>query len=151
MKENFKNDVEEDLLEMEILYKISDKKLNSIHIIECIILWQIFFMLFGFIALLKVNSLSYVLFAISYFLTFFSLPIYIYFQSKINGCVRTNESLEIAAQLKGLKKFIKDFSNIRNDGTENTNLFDEYVLYAIILNLPGKLNNEAKKLYNLIK
>ena len=95
---------------------------------------------------IKVTPLGALVF-VAYFLTFAGVPIYKFVQSKINPVTRTRKALELSGKLAGLKKYIKDYSNIRNNGVENINLFDEYVIYAIIFNIQGKLNDECREIY----
>ena len=97
-----------------------------------------------------------------YFLVGLGIPLYKSIQSKtkvLGGdkiwpadtkviVFRTKKGLEVTAKIKGLKKYIQEFSNIQNENIENIELFDEYVIYAIICNLPGKLNEEAQMLYS---
>ena len=65
--------------------------------------------------------------------------------------IRTKKALKLSGKLKGLKNYIHDYSIIANNGIENINLYDEYVIYAIILNIRGKLNTQCKQIYRNIK
>jgi hypothetical protein len=81
---------------------------------------------------------------ISYFLILFTLI----FGMKFNNVlVRTEKGKEIQYQLIGLKNFLTDFSSINNKKIEEIKLWDEYIIYAIIFNLKGKLDIEAFKIY----
>ena len=88
---------------------------------------------------------------LAYFLTFVSVPIYKKIQAKINPILRKDKALELSGKLKGLKNYINDYSMIKDYGVENINLYDEYVIYAVIFNIRGKLNTECKKIYDNIK
>lgn len=150
MKKYFLSDLKEDLKRNKLLRSIMDKKINSTYIVEIFLAWQLLILLFCFPIFIEKCALVG-LFIICFFLTVIDSFIYKPIQSKINNHALSNEGVEIAAKMKGLKNYINDFSNIKNEGINNFKLFDDYVTYAIILNLPGRLNNEAQKLYNLIK
>jgi len=96
-------------------------------------------------------TLVITLMVVSYFLVFLCSYIYKFIQNRINVIIRTEKSLELAAKIKGIKKYIEDYSNIKNNGIDMVNLYEEFVIYAIILDIKGKLNNECKELYNNIK
>ncbi len=50
------------------------------------------------------------------------------------------------------KKYIHDFSNIKNSELKDIKLWDDYIIYAIIFNNSNKLIKENYKLYrNLYK
>ena len=101
-------------------------------------------MLSTLVIFVKFSSLGLLL-LLSYFLTFACVPIYKFIQSKINVLVRSEESIGLGVKMKGMKKYIEDFSNIQNNSSDMINLFEEYVIYAIVLDLKGRLNNECKK------
>src|SRR5574344_2074276 len=150
LKKNFMHDLFNDLEKEKIIINKNSKKMNSTYILELFIIWQILFSLIMLEILFATSTFGIVVF-IAYFLTFMTIPIYKAIEAKIHPVVRTKKGLEIAAKIDGLKKYIIDFSNISKTGLDNINLFDDYVIYAIILDIPGKLNREAKLKYkNLI-
>lgn len=149
-EKNFKKDlyldIEDETLKKELIYTENSIKYNATYIMEFFLAWLIIYILFSLLFFMEVATLGIWLMAF-YALTFACIPIYKGIQSKINPIIRTKEGIEITAKLKGLKRYIEDFSNIQNESIEKIELFDEYVIYAIICNLPGKLNNEVRKLY----
>ena len=60
---------------------------------------------------------------------------------------RTEKGKEIQHKLIGLKNFLKDYSNINNKKIKEIELWDDYIIYAIIFNLKGKINIEAYQIY----
>lgn len=64
---------------------------------------------------------------------------------KERNFIKTSIGKEISLKLYGLKNFIKDFGNFDEKVIEETTLWEEYILYAIILNESNNLIDEAKK------
>ncbi len=54
---------------------------------------------------------------------------------------------ENAMQMSGLKKFLNDFSNIKDRESIEVKLWDEYLIYAQIFGIAEKVAKEFKKLY----
>lgn len=144
------SEIKEEAITKELIYNSNSKKFNAAYIMEFIMAWLIVYILFTILFFVEVSTLGIWLIA-AYALTFACIPIYKGIQSKINPIVKTKEGIEIKAKLNGLKKYIEDFSNIQNDHMEQVELFDDYVIYAIIFDLPGKLNKEVKELYIYLK
>jgi hypothetical protein len=61
---------------------------------------------------------------------------------------RSEKGIEVQKKLFGLKNYLKDFTNINNKNIKDIELYDDYIIYAIIFNLKGNLNNETNKIYN---
>ncbi|MBR6505030.1 MAG: DUF2207 domain-containing protein [Clostridia bacterium] len=129
------------------LIRLGNKKeVNSTYIMELFMAWIIIYILITIPLFVGLSSLGIWLFAF-YFLTFLCIPIYKAIQSKIRFIIRTKKGIEISAKMQGLKRYIEEFSRIQDEGIENIELFEEYVIYAIIFDLRGKLNREVKELY----
>lgn len=124
----------------------SKKEVNSTYIMELFIAWIIIYMIITIPMFMSLSNLGVWLFAF-YFLTFLCIPIYKTIQSKIRFIIRTKKGIEISAKMQGLKRYIEKFSRIQDEGIENIELFEEYVIYAVIFDLRGKLNKEVKELY----
>ena len=62
-------------------------------------------------------------------------------------CSVTLELNEEAKKVIGLKKFLKDFSNIDDRNAISVNLWDEYLMYAYIFGMAKKVMKEFKNLY----
>lgn len=67
---------------------------------------------------------------------------------KANMFIRTQKGVEIQNKLAGLKNYIKDYSDLENRNIDEVILWEEYLIYAIIFNLKGKLDKDATELYN---
>lgn len=124
----------------------NNKEINSTYIMELFMAWIIIYILITIVPLVGLSSLGIWLFA-CYFLTFLCMPIYKAIQSKIKFIIRTQKGIEISAKMRGLKRYIEEFSNIQDERIENIELFEDYVIYVIIFDLQGKLNREVKELY----
>ncbi|MDD3453196.1 MAG: DUF2207 domain-containing protein [Bacilli bacterium] len=55
--------------------------------------------------------------------------------------------MEIAKQMRGLKKFLNEFSNIKDRETIEVMLWEEYLMYAQIFGIAEKVAKEFKKIY----
>ncbi|MGM9882323.1 MAG: DUF2207 family protein [Bacilli bacterium] len=62
-------------------------------------------------------------------------------------CMVTSELNQEAKKVIGLKKFLKDFSNIDDRNAISVNLWDEYLMYAYIFGMAKKVMKEFKNLY----
>ncbi len=60
---------------------------------------------------------------------------------------RTEKGKEIQQKLKGLKRFLTDYSSIADKKVEAIEIWDEYIIYAILFNMKGNLNLEAYNIY----
>lgn len=70
-------------------------------------------------------------------------------EKKMFGTVHVvSDSLkEEASKLAGLKKFLNDFSNIKDRESIEVKLWEEYLMYAQIFGIAKKVAKEFKKLY----
>lgn len=83
---------------------------------------------------------------------FISLPISLIILYKIKFIIRTDKGIDLKVKLNGLKNYLKEFTNINENGIDKIKIYDEYILYAIIFNLKGELNKDSKKIFdNFIK
>lgn len=74
--------------------------------------------------------------------------IMIRFSLKEASLVKTEKGKEIYLKLKGLKNYLKDFGNFNDKSLKEISLWNEYILYAIILNESSSLSVEAKEELN---
>ena len=70
------------------------------------------------------------------------------FSLKEASLVKTEKGKEIYLKLKGLKNYLKDFGNFNDKSLKEISLWNEYILYAIILNESSSLSVEAKEELN---
>ena len=61
--------------------------------------------------------------------------------------VKTKKGYEIYLKIVGLKNYIEDFSEIKDKDLNQINLWEEYLIYAIIFNNVSNLNKENLEFY----
>lgn len=147
---NFKKHLTNDLLKNKYIKSVNSDEINLIYFMEFFMLWMIFYCLTTIPIIFAYSNIA-LLSILAYFLIFAGVPLYKSAYTKINPMLRTKQTLELNGKLLGLKNYISDFSNIQHNSIENINLYEEYVIYAIIFNIKGKLNNECKEIYKNIK
>ena len=69
------------------------------------------------------------------------------FLNNKNTYMITNKGYEIKAKLKGLKKYLLDYSSINDRDISEITIWEHYILYAIILDLKGNLDKEVSNFY----
>ena len=146
LKKELCSDIKEEALEKNLIYNTNLTKFNATYIMELFMAWLIIYILVTILFFIEASTLGGWLITF-YAFAFGCIPIYKVIQAKINPIIKTKKGIEIKAKLNGLKRYIEEFSNISNDGIEKIELFDDYVIYAIIFDLPGKLDREVKELY----
>lgn len=67
-----------------------------------------------------------------------------------NRWVKTQKGYELYTKVLGLKNYIKDYSNLSERELREITIWEDYLIYAIILNNTSKLNKEAKDYYKKI-
>lgn len=67
-----------------------------------------------------------------------------------NKFVKTQKGYELYTKIVGLKNYIKDYSNLSESKLKEITIWEEYLIYAIILNDTSKLNKEAKDFYKKV-
>lgn len=67
-----------------------------------------------------------------------------------NRWVKTQKGYELYTKVLGLKNYIKDYSNLSESELKEITIWEDYLIYAIILNNTSKLNKEAKDYYEKI-
>lgn len=139
-----------DMLEDKYIYKSDDKEINIAYFTELIMAWMILYILIILFFFTQTSKLVIILFLV-YAGVFFCIPIYKNIQARINVNIRTKKALELGSKIKGMKNYIEDFSSIPDNEVERIKLYEEYVIYAIILNLKGKLNDDCKKIIQDMK
>ncbi len=65
--------------------------------------------------------------------------------------VRTEKGQELYTKLIGLKKFLKDFSVIDERKKEKLYIWEDYMIYVILFDLPGLLDKEVKEEYTKLQ
>lgn len=131
--------------------KLKDSKFSMIEVLTNVFGWTLLYALITLAMFAYVNAILGLIVGVSYVLLFIYVPIYAKFLEDQEVFSRTEKGLDVCAKLKGLKKYLKDFSIINESGVENIALYDEYVIYAILFNQKGKLDRECKKIYENTK
>jgi len=67
-----------------------------------------------------------------------------------NKWVKTQKGYELYTKVVGLKNYIKDYSKLSNSELQEIVIWEDYLIYAIILNNTSKLNKEAMDYYKRI-
>lgn len=149
-KKEYDKTINEYLKEHEYLKSKDKEEFNMTEFIQLIMIWIILTLLIFISAIFPISQLGIFL-VISYVLAFISIPIYKLIEKIIYPVVRTEKTLELCAKLNGLKNYYKDFTIMQDKSINDIKLYDDYILYAIIFDLKGKLNDECNKLYLDIK
>ncbi len=129
-------------------------KVNSKMIVSFVIIFFSFFPGW-YLALFKGESLSgtngtlFMAIEMICFLIFWIVSaVTLFIINKETRIVKTTIGKEIYLKLSGLKKFINDFGSFEKKNLNEVALWDEYILYAIILDESKSLTNEAKGEFN---
>lgn len=150
IKEEFQELLIKDLKKEKYIYEGKGKKTKVISTFEGIMGMLFLYLLITSPIWMKASKIG-ILAYIAYALNFYCMFQYKKIEAKENPNIRKEKTLELAGKLRGMKRYIKNYSLINENGVENINLYNEYIIYAIILNIKGKLNNECKKIYRDIK
>ena len=150
----FSNDYSSSLmtdLEKQGYVKIkSDDFMDMTELMQLTVIWIIISLLILMPTTVPLSEMG-VLLIFPYLFAFISIPFYKLISKKIIPVIRTDKALELSSKLNGLKNFLKDFTIINDKQIEEIKLYDDYILYGIIFDLKGSLNNQSKELYNSIK
>ncbi len=146
----FKQLLINDLIKDQYIYMKDEKEIDIVYSMRMFILWMLIYTVISIPIFMKLSNIGILIF-LSYFLTFIGIPIYTLIYNNINSTVRNEKALELSAKLNGLKNYIKDYSNIKDSTVNSIILYDEYIIYCIILDIKGNLNDECKQIYQNIK
>lgn len=67
-----------------------------------------------------------------------------------NKWVKTQKGYELYSKIVGLKNYIKDFSALSEKELKEIEIWEDYLIYAIIFNNTSKLNKDALEFYKKI-
>lgn len=67
-----------------------------------------------------------------------------------NKWVKTQKGYELYSKIVGLKNYIKDFSTLSEKELKEIEIWEDYLIYAIIFNNTSKLNKDALEFYKKI-
>ena len=151
LKAKIKKDITERMIEKGYLKSLIESDpigvlLSIMTIITCL---GLLFYMFLFTDYMK--DLHVLMFLVTYFLTIVPSLTYSFLVNKYDAYESTDLLLETKAKILGLKNLISDFSIINENGINQMKLYEDYVLYAIIFDLKGQLDNESKEMYKIYK
>jgi len=156
----FKFKVVNDCLKNGMLEKKVKKKISAIiYIIIYILIYGGVFLLIDLFSNIKTdNGLLLLLFIFGLLIMFLILVVYpvamiIYLKSyntmnKLNPFVRSKEAKNINSKLEGLKKFIEEYSTLSDKEYKDLILWENYLIYSVILGQNTKLVKEVMELIN---
>jgi len=90
--------------------------------------------------------LFYVILVCLHFFIIFLLG-HLLVNNKLILIIITKKGFELQQKICGLKRYIKDYSQLNQKNIIQMELWESYLIYAIIFDLKGKLNEDAKQLY----
>ena len=149
-KKLYDKSIDEYLKKNEYLKSKDTDEFNMTEFMKLTMIWIIIILLIFMAAIFPISQLG-VFLVIAYVLAFVSIPIYELIEKGIYPIVRTEKVLELCAKLNGLKNYYKDFTIMQDRSINDIKVYDDYILYAIIFNLKGKLNDECNRLYLNLK
>lgn len=156
--EEFKKKVREDALNLGVIEERPADHDKETTIAE--VLAGILFISFVMQEITNSMFWSYILLGVIVFLALFFVFCHILSDQKIYSATeksyfkRTKKGTEIAKEVAGLKKFLHDYTYLKEKDIEDTILYDEYIAYAIALGeakTVEKILIENDKYQNLIK
>ena len=81
-------------------------------------------------------------------LGFISFSTFIFFYGKPSE-ERTEKAKELNSKLEGLKSYLKDYSNLKDNEASNIVLWEDYLIYSVIFKQNKKIISEFKKYYEI--
>ncbi|MEE3342851.1 MAG: hypothetical protein VZS44_02035 [Bacilli bacterium] len=90
------------------------------------------------------------------FITLIIFILYGNFQYEFNSFIsrklylRSKSGIDLCVKMQSLKNFLREFTDLGNKNIKEVNIWDEYIIYSIILNIKGNLNKEVDELYKQI-
>ena len=64
--------------------------------------------------------------------------------------LKSSTCIDLCVKIQSLKNFLNDFTDLGNKSIKEVKIWDEYLIYSIVLNIKGNINKEVDKLYNII-
>lgn len=149
IKKNFINSLQYDMENEGYVFNYEDNE-NVVFLMEFILVFLLIVLLIllpAFYSLLTFGPFLIV----SYIIVFINIFIYKGLEKFMNLKIKTNKSLLLQAKLNGLCNYLKDFTVINERNVLEIKLYNNYIIYAIIFNIKGNLNNECLSIYNNIR
>ena len=140
LKRLIKDELKKYYLIKNIITKKYDKFFNIVFSILFILLFTI--SLLNFIGNDHNNTFDFIfsllLYGLSFVVGVISSNIYNYF--KKNSYRRSEKAIEIAVKLECIKKYIIDFSILKDRNINEVELWDDYIIYTVMLDIDGNIN-----------
>lgn len=88
---------------------------------------------------------SFIYSLVSAFLPFICIVFFIISltMNVVNPYVRSKEGNDINEKIEGLRKYIKDFSNLEQKTKEDITLWEDYLIYSIIFGINTQIVEEV--------
>lgn len=154
--EEFKTNVVEDCLANKLIEERKQAKKSGVkYILFCIIIYILIILLYSFIGYIAVlinnhvvNLLAAMIIMILFFIRIFYpfVAVYTIFSymafNTIDPYVRTIIGKKINGRLEGLRKYIKEYSLLSKQNKASVVLWEEYLIYSVILGINDKIVSE---------
>lgn len=125
------------------IYENKDKKIKKEFFIGCFIFILIFLILFFIVSPLKFAAKDYILIIGGILAFFYTLFGYIYIFNILE--LPKEEYLEDYKQIVGLKRYLKDYSKIKDRYPMEIALWDDYLVFAALFGIADKVSKEIKE------
>ena len=93
-----------------------------------------------------VNLVAYLINVSLNLLLLFSTPM-LKRLDKMHYFLRTESGAQLQCKMAGLKNYIKEYSLLEKKNLKDVNLWEDYLIYAIIFDIKGVLDKDSKELY----
>lgn len=149
IKKDFKNSLQYDLENEGYIFSYEDDN-NIVFLMEVILVFLLITILILSVSFFSLFKLGPIL-IVSYVIVFVNILIYKGLEKYMYIKIKTNKALLLNAKLNGLYNYLKDFTIINERKVLEIKLYNDYIIYAIIFNVKGKLNDECLTIYNNIQ
>lgn len=145
LKKIFKNRIKNNLIKKQIFNKLNNE------IDYKIIYFIVLIFLFAYAKALETQEIFiFITVMISFLICFFEIFLLIVILSQYSIKIRTKKGQEVYLKLVGLKNYLKEFGKFQEKQLQEIYLWDEYILYAVILNVCKKNKKESLDLFEQI-
>ena len=151
IKKNYISSIKRDAIKRFIIAKIKnyDKYFKMSDI--CIVIFVIFAIGMAFLDLFGTpkgeDALKGIL---TYFGAFLMTFILAFCQSIFfkHAYQKTDKGIDLSVKVKCLRRFISEFTDLKNQTISSIKIWDEYIVYALLLDVDGKINKDVNSFYD---
>lgn len=83
------------------------------------------------------------------YVVYFPIWLFLYYLANDSSYIRTEKGEEINRKIEGLKKYMSDYSLIKDKTQKELALWDEYLVYSVIFNLNNKVVDQMSNLVDI--